>query len=327
MDNMLFCPFCGSPIVIPDQDDTRPSQIAAKSMPVEVETVSDPIPELTADENSDENKIGTEEIAPDEFVPLDFEQSEPERKQDDAAALTAEVSEILSEQLRQEPVRLQGMKPDLSPARQFGAPKIASSRKNADTFVPQRKFDPNDMFMDAVEDEEDYDYDDEDDDYDDYGEQDENGFWVRHIRGLVALLLLAVVAAVLVGWSFSNSGQQALARADLAWRPSVYAEIAYNAYQNGHYSQAGIYYSKASARDSANYDYASSAGVAYYMAQDLVNAETMARLAIRIDPKKISAYDILLRLYPDTSMRPLEIQNLLQNGYKLTGDSRLISAQ
>ena len=32
MDNMLFCPFCGSPIVIPEQDE--PQQPAAAAVPV-----------------------------------------------------------------------------------------------------------------------------------------------------------------------------------------------------------------------------------------------------------------------------------------------------
>lgn len=320
MDTMLFCPFCGSPIVIPDQEDEiRIPELSGAIVLPEMEQKNDPVSEPVPDENADESEDSAKEIGLEEFVPLIVEQAESVKKTDEEKDVSDEIGE---DQPSQEPVRLHGLKPDLSPVRQFGAPKIASQRKNTDTLVPQRKFDPEDIFMDAAA-EEDGDYDDYDYDYE---ERDESSFWVRHIRGLVALLLLLAVAAVLIGWSFSNSGQQALARADLAWRPSAYAEIAYDAYQKGYYSQSGNYYSRAVAHDTSNYDYASSAGVAYYMAQDMVNAEAMARLAIQIDPAKISAYDILLRIYPDVALRPMEIQRLLQTGYELTGDSRLISA-
>lgn len=317
MDTMLFCPFCGSPIVIPEQEEQNPAVEIA-------ETVDEPA--------VDAEDAVLEEDDGGEFEPLNVDSIDakedvlPEQEHAEARDVSEEVSDILRQQLRQEPVRLQGVKPDLSAARQSGAPQIASPRRNADTLVPQRKFDPNDIFMDGVDEEDDYDYDDEDYDYD-YEEREEGGFWVRHIRGLVSLVLLLVVAAVLIGWSFSNSGQQALARADLAWRPSAYAEIAYDAYQKGNYTLAGRYYTSAVERDLNNYDYASSAAVAYYMAQDAASAERMAREAIRINPSRVDAYELLLRLYPDASLRPMEIQNLLQQGYERTGDSRLNTAQ
>lgn len=327
MDNMLFCPFCGSPIVIPDQEE-EPADTDAIS---EMEADREPAVDIGDEEgfSASEWELAAEKSS--EFVPLDIEAAEDEKVDAPEKDLPQEVSELLSQQLQQEPVRLQGLKPDLRPVSQFGAPKISSPRKNADTFIPQRRFDPDDMFMDSVDEEENYeDYDD--DDYDDYDYEDddeleEGAFWVQHIRGLVAFILLMSVAAVLIGWSFSNSGQQALARADLAWRPSAYAEIAYDAYQKGNYSQAGSYYSKAVSRDSDNYNYASSASIAYYMAQDMQSAENLARLAIQIDPSKIDAYDLLLRLYPDSASRSEELQSIFQKGYELTGDSRLIAAQ
>lgn len=331
MENMLFCPFCGSPIVIPDQEECCTSEAARISPISKVGTERKAAVEAVNEESAVASECEPAAEKPSEFVPLDIESVDDEEEDEEAAPekdLSAEVSELLAQQLQQESVRLQGLKPDLRPASQFGAPRISSPRKNADTFIPQRSFDPDDMFMDNDDEEEDYeDYDDYDYDYEDDDEQEDGAFWVQHIRGLVALILLMSVAAVLVGWSFSNSGQQALARADLAWRPSAYAEIAYDAYQKGNYSQAGGYYSKAVARDTDNYDYASSASIAYYMAQDMQNAETLARLAIQIDPSKTNAYDLLLRLYPDSASWPEEIRALFQKGYELTGDSRLIAVQ
>jgi len=323
MDTMLFCPFCGSPIVIPDQeDDIRAPETPEENAPAESEMEDAAVSESV--ENPIESFEDMDETG--EFVPLNVDSVEVTVRTDAILGSSEQEDELLSREFYQEPVRLHGLKPDLSPSRQFGAPQIASPRKSADTFVPQRKFDPDDIFMDADDDEDEYDYEDygEDEAYED---RYESGFWARHIRGFVALILLLVVAAVVIGWSFSHSGQHVLARADLAWRPSVYAEIAYEAYQKGYYSQAGSYYAKAVEHDGDNYDYITSAGVAYYMAQDMVNAEIMARLAIETDPSRINAYDILLRIYPEVSVRPIEIQNLMQTGYHLTGDSRLISAQ
>lgn len=331
MDNMLFCPFCGSPIVIPDQEE------ACASEPVSGTAISEMEAERKLEDDTDnEESLSAFECEldaekPSEFVPLNIEDTDNEKEDAPEKDLSLEVSELLSQQLQQEPVRLHGLKPDLRPVSQIGAPKISSPRKNADTLIPQRKFDPDDMFMDGIDEEDDYeDYDDDeydDYDYEDDDDQEEGSFWMQHIRGFVAFILLMSVAAVLIGWSFSNSGQQALARADLAWRPSAYAEIAYDAYQKGSYSQAGSYYSKAFARDTSNYDYASSASIAYYMAQDMQSAEALARLAVQIDPSKINAYDLLLRLYPDSASWPDEIRTLFQKGYELTRDSRLIAVQ
>lgn len=322
MDTMLFCPFCGSPIVIPDQDEGRPAAAAPKS-PVEENAVSmqhmEHIePALPASEPEEVDDVG--------FIPLDLRSElwkEPSREEEKPknADVSQEVSEVLSSQLKEEPVRLQGVKPDLSAARPHGAPKIAS-RKSADTYVPQRQFDPNDIFLDGETDEDEFvDYEDGDDF--EYEEAEKGSFFARHIRGCVSLILFAVVAIVILGWMLSGSGQQALARAGLAWNPEVYAEVAYEAYQNGSYALAGGYYVKALQRDADNYDYANSAGVAYYMANDTLTAESMARKSIDINPARPEAYELLVRLYPDATARPLEIQGLIQTGYQLTGSESL----
>ncbi len=319
-DNMLFCPFCGSPIVIPEQDDDDRQAPAApvqrpESKPASVAQKENAFAEVL-EELSEEGK--------NEFVPLDLDikweepHAQPKAETED---ISREVSDVLNRQLQEEPVRLQGRTPDLSASATRGAPKI-SSRNTADTHVPPIQFDPNNMFLDE-EDEDDYD-DFEDDDFEyEYEEPEHGSFFMRHIRGLVTLILFAVVALVILGWALSAPGQQALARAGLAWKPTVYAEVAYEAYQNGSYALAGSYYAQALERDGESYDYANSAGVSYYMANDSLNAEAMARLAIKINPSRAEAYELLLRLYPDASTRTMEIQGLIQTGYQLTGKESL----
>jgi len=300
-ENMLFCPFCGSPIVIPEQDDAPQPSIAVSKTAKEPEPAAQPEKDVQKTE-------------PEAFVPLDLESKWLE-------AETVKTPESVRETVnaaQEEPVRLQGRKPDLSTAASHGAPNI-SSRNAASTRVPPLRFDPNNMFLDEEDEEPE---DDEEFEYE-YEEPEYGSFFVRHIRGFVTLILFAVVAVVVLGWALSSSGQLALARADLAWKPGVYAEIAYESYLNGSYITAGDYYAKAYERDKANYDYANSAAVSYYMANDTIRAESMARSAINVNPNRAEAYELILRLYPNSAERPQNITKLIETGYHLTGNESL----
>lgn len=286
-ETMLFCPFCGAPIVIPDQD--QPQKPEEQPEPIHL---------------FDELK---EEDAPEPFVPLDMENLTRSLWEDEPVP---ESKDEVEEEKPAPPKRPQ-------PA---AAPRPPKKRKAPNTYVPKREFDPNDIFLDGSDKEE------EEDDFDEdyrYEEPEEGGFIVRHIRGLVTLALFVVVLAVVAGWLFSSSGQMALAGVRLAWSPSAYAGIAYQSYQAGSYAQAGSYYEEALERDSDNYDYANSAAVSYFMAQDTRRAEEMARKAIDIDPNRSEAYQLLARLYPDAASRTDEITQLLQQGYQRTGDESL----
>ena len=306
-ENMLFCPFCGSPIVIPEQDDVvQPIPAAQKA------TASTAI-------NQTESAIKTLEEVPEssieEFVPLNIEQElhNPKTSAQKERPAKEHIEDVPSDQ----PVRLKGHKPDLSAAASKGAPNIPS-RKAANTHVPPLHFNPDDMFLDGADEEE------EEDDFEyEYEEPEHGSFFVRHIRGFVTLILFAIVALVILGWAISGSGQLALTRADLAWKPGVYAELAYESYQNGGYIAAGDYYVKALSRDETNYDYANSASVSYYMANDNTRAESMAHNAISINPNRSEAYELLLRLYPSASERPEKIKALILTGYQLTGNESL----
>ena len=310
-ENMLFCPFCGSPIVIPEQDDD-PAQVSAPAGTV----VSNEVPSLAPEKKAED--------AAEVFVPLDFSSNWTEAKQNTENTTEESPHESVGEfsrHLKEEPVRLHGRKPDLRKSSSLGAPKI-SSRKTAETHVPPAKFDPDNMFLDEDDEDEFDDYEEENMDFE-FEEPEHSSFFIRHIRGFVTLILFGVVAIVVLGWTFSATGQMALARTGLAWTPGVYAEVAYEAYQNGSYAQAGSFYVKALEHDADNYEYANSAGVSYYMANNGLNAESMARAAIEIDPSRIEAYELLLRLYPDTASRTVEITELLRKGYQLTGAESL----
>lgn len=254
------------------------------------------------------------------FRPLDLDDMDPEPVHEEPENPREELSELLSHRLREEPVRLKGRAPDLSNVHNPDRPG-ASSRRKASSYAPVREFNPNDIFMDG----DDYDEDDDDEEYA-YEEPEEGGFFIRHIRGVVGLSLFVIVLAIVAGWAFSGGGQRVLAQANLAWQPSVYEQLGYDAYQNGQYAVAAGYYEQALKRDGRNYSYAYSAAVASYMAGDTEQAAEMGKKAVEIDATRVDGYQLLLRLYPDASARPWEIQSLIQQGYRLTGDASLNDA-
>ena len=117
-----------------------------------------------------------------------------------------------------------------------------------------------------------------------------------------------------------------LAQANLAWQPAIYEQLGYEAYQNGQYAVAAGYYEQALRRNDRNYSYAYSTAVASYMAGDTERAAEMGKRAVEIDATRVDGYQLLQRLYPDASARPWEIQSLIQQGYRLTGDASLNDA-
>ena len=366
LESMLFCPFCGAPIVIPDQPDGEGTGTSAPVQP-EVHAnadgrafkqearskVEEPVVEDVEDgadapgrreEGREAPQSGYDRRAVEEFVPLDmntdwereevvpqeagpefepldleqFETPDPPRREPPRQDREdGEISERLSRKLREEPVRLQGHGPDLSHVKP-PKPERTGTRKPPNTHVPPKAFNPDDLFLDGG----DRSYDDEDDDFE-FEERECGGFFARHIRGIVALSLTVLVLAIVAGWAMTDTGQQALAQANLAWRASAYDAIAYADYQNGHYLRAAINYERALSRDSDNYTYANNAAIAYYQAGDTELSAGMAERAVEIDPTRMDAYELLLRLYPDAATRPDVVAELLQTGYRLTGNESL----
>ena len=162
-----------------------------------------------------------------------------------------------------------------------------------------------------------------DDDFEYEDDDVESSFFFRHIRGIMGFSLLGLLAVICMMYMFSETGQVALARMNLAWRPEVYSKVAYTYYENGMYDLSGSYYEKALARDTDNYNYAISAASAYIYGEETEKAAGMLKKCINIDPARAEPYIYLMNIYPDPASRPWDVSQLLQQGYGRTGDDRL----
>lgn len=412
MENMLFCPFCGSPIVIPDQDEAVVSAPVAESTPAvetpaadpvsaaeparsaPMEAPAEPLAPATAAKPApapaaqasrpvslfevyeaeqaaaaprknvlrkpepEPERPAPETIEPvrkEDFVPLSFDfEDYGEAEAAPAAPRTEPVTEDLPvDELGPELFDAEGFADEPSepaPTQRkaefvVGRDAGAQKKRQANTYVPVKDVDPNDMFMsfdddeydaDDYDDEDDYDgYDDDyketpkgrgyyhDDDDFDFEEPEHGSFFQRHIRGIVGLILLLVLLTVCAVWAFSPNGQKTLARFNLAWTAKPYADLGYEAYLADQDEQAASYYEKAFARDDDNYDYAHSAMVAHYEAYDIEASAAMLKKCIELQPDNPEPYIEMLILYPDPETRPWEIRELIRLGYQRTGDESL----
>ena len=299
-DSMLFCPFCGSALVLPEQDDAPVPQLAKQ---VKIQPILQDIPDARS--NSP-----IEDIPQETFQPLDLDSFAVEDRH------TYTHVEHKESVLAREPVHLDGNVPDLSDIHSPTRPKSKKSKKRPSTYVPQKAFNPDDIFLDSEE----SDFDEpEPEEHFTYEEPLEGGFFERHMRGMVGIMAFAILVVVLLLWALSDSGQYTLAGVNLAWRAEAYEQVAYKAYEDQNYTLSAEYYLKALARDPESYSYAYSAGVMYLWNSDVENAAEMAKRAIQIDPTRADAYKLLLQAYPDVSTRPWEIQSLIEQGYEQTG--------
>ena len=317
LDDMLFCPFCGTPIVIPDQEPAEPE--APVDAPKAVE--EPPRQSLFTEEEIREREQALEaKAAEEEFVPLTFDFDAPEAE---------DVSEELPEAPAEE-TPAQEEAPQKEPESRLYASRPVSPRpRAANTYVPPRDIDPKDLFMDEPNEDE-YDaadfntdgYDsDEDDDFD-FEDREEGGFFRRHVRGMVALILFAVVLLVCVIWGFSAGGQTTLAKLNVAWTAQPYAKLGYDAYGAKDYTLSAKYYSRAIALEQDNYEYAHSAMVAEYMADNIDAATVMAKKCIELAPDSAEPYTELKKIYTGKEL-PWDVKELLAQGYARTGDESL----
>ena len=365
MENMLFCPFCGSPIVIPDQDEIPvdvPMQEAecpaTPAEPVEAEKPKAPVKivmpvKAKAVEPAREEKNTPDEkpaslfdsfepqekpLPRKEFVPLSFD-FETQLRETDAAAEAAEAeSEAAAEEAPVE--ELFNVQPEFrdeprSRERRPGRDvrRMDGPRRNANTYVPVRDVDPDNMFMDELDeegyDEDDYDLDDEPvrrgryrDEFE-FEEPESGSFFQRHIRGIVGLILMLILAIIFAVWMFSPKGQLTLARVNLAWTAQPYATLGHEAYKMDSDLLAAKYFEKAYSRDNSNYEYAHSAMVAYYEAEEIEAAAAMLKKCVEMAPDNPEPYQEMLILYPDAQSRPWEITELIRLGYQRTGHAAL----
>lgn len=364
MENMLFCPFCGSPIVIPDQDEVQvdvpvqdEERPAVAAEPVEAEKSKSPVKIVMPvraknAEPVEEEKPAQEEkpvslfedyeprekrVPKKEFVPLSFDFETQLREADAAAGMQADeeeetgedsVDELFSVQpeFREEP-RGRERRPNRDGRRKD------TPRRNVNTYVPVRDVDPDNMFMDELHedgyDEDDYDFDEEPvrrsryrDEFE-FEEPESGSFFQRHIRGIVGLILMLILAIIFAVWMFSPKGQLTLARVNLAWTAQPYATLGHEAYQMDSDLLAAKYFEKAYSRDNSNYEYAHSAMVAYYEAEEIESAAAMLKKCVEMAPDNPEPYQEMLILYPDAEERPWEITELIRLGYQRTGHAAL----
>lgn len=363
VEGMLFCPFCGSRVVIPEQDDQEPM---AHSEPENAPVSPAPVP-LQAQQHKPVSLFENVD-APAEAVQAEYPQvpqQEPEEEiqeevQEDFVPLNLEAPQGVEDSREDMEVTHPGVVPQFVPPKEesevqrqsYDVPErtaTVSARpiqrsaprqiKRPDaprkqTFIPVKEVDLDNMFMDDLSDGDPYDEDDYDVDEapvrsryyeEDYSfeEPEHGGFFQRHIRGIVALILLAILGIVFGVWIFSDNGQRVLASANLAWNAQSYADLGYEAYQQNNDLQAARYYERALERDGSNYEYAHSAMVAYYEANQIESAAAMLKKCIEMDPDNPEPYHEMLILYPDAANRPWEIQELIRLGFQRTGDQSL----
>ena len=306
MENMLFCPFCGTEIIIPDQS--------------------------ALNDEAAENTVESAEVKPEaaEFSPLTLEEAAPDTdwrtELANKKAAQLEKEQAAKAEAQEEALRLDGHIPKLDGKAPEASGDGQTARKAADTLVPPKPMSTEDIFMDAAgnddyDDYDDYDIDDEDDDYD--YEEDDGGFFGRHLRGLIGLSLFLILLALCGIYACSNAGQTNLAKVNLAWKPEIYSRLGYESYQNADYDTAGAYYERALNRDKTNYSYASSAAMSYITGGNTEKAEELLKKCIEISPTQVEPYIYLLNLYPNAAQRPASVTRLVQEGYRQTGDSRL----
>ena len=253
----------------------------------------------------------------------------------------------------------QGRRPDARRAQAAKAPQ--PGRRGTDTLVPEKPLKPKDIFMDDIVGDEDYDAydafddsyeaairargdrgrryeDDLDDDFDDLDDLDDldeddldddeslgGSFLMRHVRSIVGIILFVALVLVLVLYFLSDSGQTSLAHinATLPLRAEIYARLGKESYEAKDYQQAGVYFSRALAREPNSYDWASSAAMSYVSGGETEKAAEMLKKTIELNPQRSEPYYLLINLYPDVSSRPWEITQLIRKGYQATGDERL----
>ena len=389
-EDMLFCPFCGKPIVIPEQDDEpvaapvdaarvckgegrtdsdaghreveafaaesaaenaedKPISVSAESDVPEAEKSAGPLADAAA-ELLDWDQARKRHIAADvwarpeapaeNFSPLATDKTDEKLEDSDWKEAIIKKKESVPlekkppEMKRDEetPVRLDGAAPKLELDIQGAKPRDNGKqrRKQANTLVPPKTMDPDDIFMDRkrapYEKDDPFDDDAEGDEFRgsfSFEEDDEGSFFIRHLRGIVGLALFAIMLLMFVIYAFSRAGQVSLARVNAAWSQDAYSTLGYQYYQAGDYSQAGLYYERALQREPNSYSFASSAAMAYMEAGENEKAAAMLKRCAEIDPTKLEPYVYLLKLYPDAAARPWDITQLLQQGYQKTGDARL----
>ena len=206
------------------------------------------------------------------------------------------------------------------------APRAAAGLRRANTVVPPRQIDPDNMFFEDEDEAEDDLADFVSEYFDDYRyeEPEKQNFFLRHIRGVVCLTLLAIVTLIVGYWLLYGSGQRVLGQLYISSDPQTYIELGDEANAAGGYETAGAYYLKALSLDPTDRNCAINAANAYIRAGNSGGAAEALEYLIAIDPNDLAPYVTLKQLYPDAASRPQRLTQLLQQGYERTGEASLL---
>lgn len=156
-----------------------------------------------------------------------------------------------------------------------------------------------------------------------YEEEVTQSFAVRHMRGIVTLLLLVLTVVIVLIWANTGAAQYTLAKVDIAWKSDAYAQLAEEAYAAKDLSAAGYYYTAALQRDADNYNYAVMAANSYIEGGYTAKALEALRTCIGMDPKNADLYAAMIQIQPDPAAISASDRELIRKGYELTGDNRL----
>ena len=340
---MLFCPFCGAEIVIPEQELDGGADDAKEILPEVAEGSANATEQKAADDAEPVKGAEPSERSESIYARWDEERSEAE----DAAKEDSREERRERDPEPRADSQAYGRRDAGTRSRRDSEAAAERPRRSDKTYVPDKAMDEGDIFMDDISDDyEDYEErrhvrsraayesrypeyeDDDDEDDEDYEDDDGGSFLTRHIRAFVGLLLFVVLIAVIVLYGMSDAGQRNLARinATLPLNPRIYASLGKESYDAKAYRQAGQYYERALSREGNgenSYNYAQSAVMAYDAANERDREISMLKKCIEIKPTELAPYTYLLKLYPNDSDRPVEITRLIQRGYQLTGDERL----
>lgn len=156
-----------------------------------------------------------------------------------------------------------------------------------------------------------------------YEEAESQTFFMRHVRGIVGMILLIVTATIVLTWAFTPSTQLVLAQIDLAWSPSAYASLGTTAYNAGNYAEAGRYFEAALKKDADNVNYAIYAANSYIQNGETARAAAMLKKLIALKPDNADYYVTLIGIYGGYENLPADAKALVDEGYTRTGDDRL----
>ncbi|MEE1199978.1 MAG: hypothetical protein U0L09_04940 [Christensenellales bacterium] len=343
MENMLFCPFCGSPIIIPSQDrvpllneavqpmesaqpieSMHPERCVSKEDTFYYDSLRK-APRFIFENRTDESVTGRGESKTDVALPANT-LTEETAVEPVVETSTKTVFDELEEAMPASkpvivpegegfPGNFKSMKIEKKQARfrEFLEEPLINRHKDSEgkREASDNKATGEHFFFEDVF------------DTDCLDEEQEHSFFSRHARGIVTLILLVLVSAVIVGWTMSDRGQLFLAEYNLAWKSAPYEELAYAAYSQQDYHKSAQYYENAFQREQNNARLANSAGIAYLYCGNATKSTEFARIVIDLEPNAADGYLLLTRLYPNPATRPWEITSMLKSGYEITGNEEL----